>query len=165
MDIRAIIKDGLMLSGQRIYSVILGFVLTYVTAGILGPMNYGFLSLIRMIPSVGALLTPGWVEAATRERLHLSGSGYRSEDIFHLRNVAYSAHVFIGFGWFIVILICGLLSSNWDVRIAVLVGGIIHIVTMYIQFIVNDIIVSKDFEIIAKVAVISSSVNFVLGIF
>ena len=150
MDIKAIIRDGLMLSGQRIYGVVLDSVFSFVTAGLLGPMNYGFLSLIRMIPSVGSLLTPGWIEAATRERLHLAGSGYRKEYAFHLRNVAYSAQIFIGFGWFVLMLVYGFWSSSWNIRLAALVGGLIHIAEMYIQFIVHDITVCKNFAIIAK---------------
>ncbi len=94
MDTRAIVRDGLMRSGRRLWTAALGFGFTYIAAAFLRPKGLGFLSLLRMIPSLAVRISLGWVKAFCREVLHRRGAGQPHHGQ-HTRAVAYTAEIFM----------------------------------------------------------------------
>ena len=115
MDTRAILKDGLMLSGRRFWATGFGMAFTYMSASLLGPQGFGLLAILRLIPSLAVIVSLGWVDASRREILHLQGSGNSMAGL-HLRAVAYTAETAITLVWLPAILGYSLVASDWTTR-------------------------------------------------
>jgi O-antigen/teichoic acid export membrane protein len=163
MDTRAILKDGLMLSGRRFWATGFGVAFTYMSASLLGPKGFGLLAILRLIPSVAVIVSLGWVDASRREILHLRGSGSgRAGD--HLRAVAYTAETAITLVWLPVILGYSLAVSDWTTRAGLWIAGISLIFTLLTRLMLNDIAIDKDFRLQARVGFLTAILNFGLGL-
>ena len=163
MDTRAILKDGLMLSGRRFWATGFGVAFTYMSASLLGPKGFGLLAILRLIPSLAVIVSLGWVDASRREILHLRGSGSGRAG-HHLRAVAYTAETAITLVWLPAILGYSLVASDWTTRAGLWIAGISLIFTLLTRLMLNDIAIDKDFRLQARVGFITAILNFGLGL-
>jgi O-antigen/teichoic acid export membrane protein len=163
MDTRAILKDGLMLSGRRFWATGFGVAFTYMSASLLGPKGFGLLAILRLIPSLAVIVSLGWVDASRREILHLRGSGSGMAG-HHLRAVAYTAETAITLVWLPAILGYSLVASDWTTRAGLWIAGISLIFTLLTRLMLNDIAIDKDFRLQARVGFLTAILNFGLGL-
>jgi O-antigen/teichoic acid export membrane protein len=163
MDSKAILKDGLMLSGRRFWAVGFGVAFTYMSASLLGPKGFGLLALLRLIPALAVILGIGWVDASCREILHLRGGG--SETVARqVRDVAYTAEAGVSLLWLLVILGYSVSVSDWVVRVGLWIAGISLVLTLLIRLMSNDIAIGKDFRLKARVGFLTATLNFGFGL-
>ncbi len=163
MDSKAILNDGLMLSGRRFWTMGFGVVFTYMSASLLGPKGFGLLAILRLIPALAVILGVGWVDASCREILHLRGGG--SENVTRqVRDVAYTAEAGVSLLWLLVILGYSILVSDRVVRVGLWIAGISLVLTLLIRLMVNDIAINKDFQLRARVGFLTAILNFGLGL-
>ena len=160
---RKIVTDSVRLGGARIWALSLSIGTTYVTAGLLGPRDFGLLAAFNLVPQLATYGSLGWDSAATRELPHLlAGGALKSAAI--TRRTAFTAELVIAGLWACVAVIVAVFVQSAAVRIGVLLGGASVVIGKLMRLLAIDAFVAKDFAIQARVAMIVAAASAVLQI-